>query len=99
MSIEQHHAADPEYGRRHETALQLVHACQAYRYLRQLARHDQPDSLISEQALRGVRLVIFARFTDLVDSGNAPTGRLILANTLERPEPPDALHPAGEEQP
>jgi hypothetical protein len=100
VSAERGYPPEPDRTHRHARTLQLVHACQAYRYLQEMASvPDTPGNRVSEQILHGVRLVIFVCFTDLVDAGAAPTGRLILANTLDRPAPPQAQRePAGDGQ-
>ncbi len=103
MSVERWQAAEPgPVQRRQQMALQLLHACQAYTFLEQRTDQlrqqlpedpDVPADATIEAALRGVRLVIFARFTDLIESGNAATGQLILSNTLERPRSSSAHRP------
>jgi hypothetical protein len=49
------------------------------------AEYDQ----MLDTAMRGVRLVIFARFSDLLAQGDAPMGRLILHNARVITPPSD----------
>jgi hypothetical protein len=83
-------------------ALQLLRACNALTYLETRGRELKDtygqvkpadyDHML-DSTMRGVRLVIFARFSDLVAQGDAPIGRLILQNARGQapqtpPEPP-----------
>jgi hypothetical protein len=85
-------------------AVQLLRACNALTYLetrgrelRQYYGQERPQDYDAtlDATMRGVRLVIFARYRDLIAQGDGPVGRLILTNTLGERQPHTSLshHP------